>query len=343
MQGDAEEEKWKVVQIEPSMLHIPHALADRLGIEYVTQVTKELGGSATIVSGERTWQVEVRQSVLKLLEVAGRRKQGLLVILDEAQNLVDLASHPPVAQVVKETLGAIHKGTIARPIALLTGGLANTSDAFDRLGVSCLHEECEIDLGPLSAEAERAVIRDWLVKDGGANARNAAPWIDAIAARTDCWPHHIVSYSQPISHALRVRGGTLTDEELDQAMAAGRRRKLAYYRRRCNGLEAGDVALLGALVTVAGMAGEWERSALVRVFRIRDRTDEISATEAVDTAIQKGLLASVRRALHIPIPSMAEFLRTEYDAYKAKHPELAPQIEGAVTAALRPQWHFGRE
>ena len=342
MYKEAASGEWNVVQIEPSMLHVPLGLADRMGLEYDTLVTKGVGGNAKVVSGSSTRQTDARRSVVKLLEVAGKEGQGLLLVLDEAQNLADLASNPTDAEVAKETLGAIHKATLGRPTGLLAAGLTPTGAIFDTLGVSRLHEDCKINLGRLSADAERAVIRDWLVEEGGAPESEVEPWVDAIAVHTDAWPHHIISFVNPASQVLQQTGGRLTDAGLERVLAEGKKRTAVYYDDRCEGLALEDVVLLGAVVSVGGRNGAWSPESLARAFRMRDRTDAQPAAAAVDEAIRKGVLsARAQGVYHIPNSSMANYLKSEFKAYTSRHPELAPLIEAAAKESLRSSWSPG--
>ena len=335
---EAQKEKWNVVRISPSMLHSPHTLAEKVGLKYVSHVTKGVGGSATIVSGERTWQIDARQSVTKLLEVAGKRKRGILLVIDEAQRMARMVGNTEV----EDTLDAIHNGHVGRPVVLLAGGLAHTSEAFADLGISRVYQSYRINLGHLPADAERAVIQDWLVKAGGAPESDVGPWVDAIAAHTDGWPEHIISFAEPASQLLQHTGGRMIEEGLERVLAEGEKRKAVYYDDRCARLDPDDLALFGALITVDGKAGEWAKPRLDRVFELIDRGNRQPATEVVDTAIQKGVLSRQAPGLYrIPIPSMADYLQGKFDAYKAMHPDIAPHIESAVRKALRPQWRLG--
>ena len=251
---EAQQMEWNRVRINPDMLCSPHILAEKLGLKYVTQVTKGVGGSATIVSGERTWQIDARQSVLKLLEVAGKRKRGILLVLDEAQQIARMQGNPEV----ENALDAMHNGRVGSPVILLAGGLAHTSQAFADLGISRVFKKYRINLGRLSADAERAVIRDWLVKAGGAPESEVEPWVDAIAAHTDGWPEHIVSFAEPASQILQQTGGRLTDAGLERVLAEGETGKAVYYNDRCEGLAPEDVVLLGAVVATDERNGGME-------------------------------------------------------------------------------------
>ena len=91
----------------------------------------------------------------------------LLLVLDEAQRLgqgeIVPAQHKGT---VSDVLDYIHNGRAGTPVVLLAAGLGRTEQAFADLGVSRFRGGAFTDLGSLSEEAERAVIRDWIEKDG---------------------------------------------------------------------------------------------------------------------------------------------------------------------------------
>ncbi len=81
----------------------------------------------------------------------------------------------------------IHNGDVGRPVILLAAGLGMSEASFGELGISRFRGGCFVELGALEKDSERAVIQDWLVKEGGAKG-NPTPWIDQIAQKTHGWP-----------------------------------------------------------------------------------------------------------------------------------------------------------
>ena len=75
---------------------------------------------------------------------------------------------------------------------------------------------------------------------------------------------------------------------------------------------------------------------------MRDRTDAQPAAAAVDEAIRKGVLsARAGGVYHIPIPSMQDYLKGRFEAFKSRHPELAPRVEAAARESLSSSWAPG--
>ncbi len=145
------------------------------------------------------------RSTTSLNVVEKRKREPLLLVLDEAQRLSN-ANELPKAQFDEagDLLEAIHNGELNKPVILLAAGLGPTEEAFRSLGISRFAEGCVVELGALSKESERAVIRDWLVKEGGAKGAPAS-WIHAIAQQTHRWPRHVHSYANHAAEYLKKK------------------------------------------------------------------------------------------------------------------------------------------
>ena len=108
------------------------------------------------------------------------------------------------------------------------GELGPSQTAFGALGISRYSDGCVINLGCLSEAAEKAVIRDWLVKDGRIKG-DVTRWIHAIAAETHGWPQHFMCFAQLAARLLQQRDGNPTDADLSYVLAQGRQHKERYY------------------------------------------------------------------------------------------------------------------
>jgi len=84
-----------------------------------------------------------------------------------------------------------------------------------RLGISRFRGKCLANLGRLPEEDTRAVIHDWLVKEGKAQKSDIRPWIEAIAGETHGWSQHIITYTQPAAELLKTQNGKTTPEVLE--------------------------------------------------------------------------------------------------------------------------------
>lgn len=72
-------------------------------------------------------------------------------------------------------------------------GLGGSTEAFRQAGVSRFDGRRKFELGALKREATRAVIRDWLVNNGGVDM-DTTEWEEKIAEQTYGWLQHIMAY-----------------------------------------------------------------------------------------------------------------------------------------------------
>ena len=302
----ARHHRWHVATIFPPALRDYQLMAQALGHEITTRTESHWKIDAKVGSGGKSYETLGIGAVSGVLAEAVPKSAGLLLEVDEAQDLSDYTQVPDTPD-IKATLKAIHNGKLGRPVILLAGGLGLTQRAFYDLGISRFQARCLTYLERLSAKSERAVIRDWLVRGGEAKG-DVGPWIDAIAQETDGWPQHIVSFAEPASQVIRQSEGMMTPQGLARVLDAGRVLKAGYYEQRCYGLEWEDQALLGALVYHAGKGRVWPVRSVERLFDIRSQSSGSSGVEVKNTALAKGVLATTRKGLHIPIPSMEDWL-----------------------------------
>ncbi len=184
----AREKGWDVVKIGADSLWDPYELREDLGLGNKSEITEK----STQFGVEHFLKREIRtnrppRTVLNILQESN---QPLLLALDEAQVLgkTDVPPSDYKATTIK-VLNAIHNGELDRPVILIAAGLGMTAKAFRSLGISRFEGESFVELGALGKEAERAVLHDWLTKEGGAEGDPAA-WIEAIARETHGWPQH---------------------------------------------------------------------------------------------------------------------------------------------------------
>ncbi len=79
---------------------------------------------------------------------------------------------------------------------MVAAGLGGSTEAFRQVGVSRFDGGRRIELGALESETTRALIRNWLVNDGGVDM-DTAEWEEKIAEQTYGWPQHM--YGQPFA------------------------------------------------------------------------------------------------------------------------------------------------
>ena len=325
--------KWRVARIYPSALQDPAKMATFLGMKPRHQIRRSIEGRLPFIKAVMSSTRPDLSFVTQVLHAAARRHQGLLLIMDEAQNIEDLAVSSDMPG-IKHTLNAIHNGELDRPVVLLAGGLGQTSLAFDKLGISRFRGDCMINLGRLNSDSEQSVIRDWLMKSGQAQD-DVNSWVVAIGQETDGWPQHIVSFAQPGGQAIRQCGGQLTSEGLAAVLHEGRKRKEEYYYGRVEWMDVEDQYVLGAFIAWRGKGATMSMRTLVKVFNTVDRARESTAESVVEMAIAKGVLAQSRDGYTISIPSMEDWMISRFQQFGQRNPEEAKQLTDGLALALR--------
>jgi len=304
----AREKGWETVEIDPPALWDPDELRHYLGLGNIPEVTEASAqvGAASIVKVEAKAELPQR-TTLKILRGG---KQPLLLKLDEAQTL-GTVNAPPSGQdgTASNVLKAIHNGKLNRPVILIVGGLGTTVEAFESLGISRFSATCLVELGALSKESERAVIHDWLKKDGGADGDPTA-WIDAIAQETHGWPQHILSYVEPALRQLRADGEIMTLDGLNAVLKAGCRGRSAYYEHRAHDFEEKERHCLAKSFAEVPLGesipGDSIRASLTQEY------GPAKAEKLFHQALNRGILSKRGGRYSVPIPSMQDWLVVNY-------------------------------
>ncbi len=323
----AESKEWQVVEIDPDALWDPTTLRkalkarqSKLQIEAASAQAGALG-----VGGVGITARVPELTTLDLLQHSGKEK--LLLILDEAQRLGDgRANDVRRAEIASNVLTRIHNGELGRPVILLAGGLGTSRRAFEELGISRFERKCLRELGRLTHESERAILRDWLTKDGGA-AGDVTPWIDAIAHETHGWPQHIMAYVDPAVTQLYQDAGKLTLQGLDAVLCAGRKNRVAYYLGRLADLR---IEQRRALAQIIATTPPGKGISYTDILKSLTRSHEKAEAEHLfEHALHKGVLAADEDGRYaVPIPSMHDWLLFSYLEHPPQVlPSPAPHLE----------------
>ena len=304
----ARDRKWKVAEIDVLSLCDPHQMLDSLGLggKYkVIEKSTQFGLKYLFRRGYKSTQP--RTTVKSILKDG---KQPLLLILDEAQGLSG-KSGPPKDQwaAAADVLAAIHNGKLGKPVILLAAGLGTTLKALGEFRISRFAENCLVHLGALSTESERAVIRDWLKKEGGAKG-DPTVWIDAIVQETHGWPQHIQSYARRAADQLKANDGVMTPGRLSSVLEAGRESRTVYYKQRVVDFRGDQLRCLARSIKAVpgGVPVEYRDifSSLAQEY------GDDGAKQLFERFEEKGLLAKNGTGYVVPIPSMHAWLKDEY-------------------------------
>ncbi len=322
LSADARAQSWNVANIKIKDLYDPISMAQSLGESYVTD--KQYAANVGIhgLGGGYSRNVAGYSSVDGLLKEEAP-KEGLILVLDEAQYLINLDETPSEKHVARDTLDVIHNGRIGRPVILLVAGLGPTGEAFSSLGISRFKGGCFVELGALGKESERAVIKDWLVKEGGAKG-DPTPWIHQIAKKTHGWPQHISGYGDAAAKQIQSDRGEMTAAGLDVVLRVGAERRETYYRHRAKGIDRKERCSLARLIQTVSINDGLDQREIVE-FLSREY-GEVEAKDLFKRAVARGVLHSQDEVYSIPIPSMQTWLISNYARERIETPPIPRSI-----------------
>ena len=305
---EADIDGWHVAKINNQALYEPAVMAQNLGEPYITRKERVTTLDAKVVARATTTEMAGAAAVPQVLK-ALTPDTGLLLLLDEAQTIGALTGRT-YGPSVTTTLNAIHNGDLGRPVILLCGGLGISKSTFGALGISRSDIGCMVNLGRLSEAAERAVIQDWLRKDGRAKG-DVIPWTHAIASETHGWPQHIMCFAQPAAWVVRHNGGELTPGRLAYVMERGHQGKTEYYQGRIDDVEKIIRSAIGKLLGSRPADRELDKHVILAALSGGRTPNEAQAE--FDTLLHKGVIALTPEGSYaVPIPSMRDWLVERY-------------------------------
>ncbi len=164
-------------------------------------------------------------------------------------------------------------------------------------------------MGALGRESERAVIHDWLLIEGGA-VGDPDPWIDAIALQTHGWPQHISAYGDAAAKQIQNDGSHMTATGLEIVYKLGKERREAYYEQRAEEITRKERCSMARLIDSIPIDDvlDWED--------IEPSLSKEYGPEKVQNlfyrALEKGVLHKQKGIYTIPIPSMRDWLVSNY-------------------------------
>ncbi len=320
----AQSQGWKTVEIKPPAFWDPSALRDFIGLRKFSITGGSLQiGPKNIASAA----INVDWSRKTILKMLGYGKQPLLLTLDEAQTL-GTGNAPPSDHTgtAINVLDAIHNGKLNKPVILAAAGLGTTAQAFGSLGISRFEGESFIELDALGKDATRAVLHDWLTKEGGAKG-DPEKWIHAIARETHGWPQHIVSYVKPALKQLVTDERAMTTEGLNTVLEAGCVLREAYYEQRAAGLSRKKRHSLAKIIASVPLEDGLDQEDIIA--SLAQEYGEAEAKNLFDRARHKGILYERRGVYAVPIPSMHHWLVSNYAHIQIKSPHEAQTTRGS--------------
>ena len=319
----ARKDGWGVAHITPRALSDRSELASDVGRSYATEKTRhvELEGK---VGPADLFKWLLRSAWGLSLEYSGRsekqilkrvaRRRGLVLVMDEAQELRPIGEHNSAADVaIRTVLRVIHNGEVGAPLILLAGGLGTSEDTFGRFGVSRFKAGCLRRLGRLSSEEARSVVNDWLVDTGGASPDDPdlSGWIGTIAAECNDWPQHLHVFSKIAARWLRAHDGVMAKEVPPLVSTIAQTQRSEDYVTRAKGISGQYRSILADLLYQKGNNATLNKASVVEAFAVNQTREQ--ATEMFDLLLYRGLLAEDPDGHYlVPIPSMRDWLVQNY-------------------------------
>ncbi len=303
-------EGFAVAEVDPHKFLNPDVLHESIDTSWMRWRRWLTQGSASIDVGVFKAGVVVGGAAKTPLGVIEEGKGGLVLLLDEAQLMNDLAVGTGIPFIgAKALLTAIHNGRTGRPVMLIAAGLSATKRAFKDLGVSRFKANCYVELGPLKPEAERKVIRDWLKKEGRAKG-DPALWIDAIMQKTHGWPQHVAAYAQAAAIHLQATGRQMTPAKLKDVLEVGEIQRTKFYKSRAEGLDEDHrTAIARAFASAHEDQTQTRKEIMTSLLQVAGKQD---ALEIFELALHNGVLDNRNGRYAIPIPSMFDWLIDNY-------------------------------
>ena len=315
----AQGEKWTVATINLKDLHNPASMAQALDKSYNIDKQVALSYGVEFVGRAHVKRIQGSASAEDILRNFAPRR-GLMLVLDEAQYLGNLNDTPTEKHLVRDTLDMIHNGGFGKPIMLLAAGLGTTESAFKSLGISRFVGESLINLGRLDKESERKVIRDWIVKEGGAKG-DPGPWIDAISKETHGWPQHIISYVKPAASYLKSNNRQMTDDGLRIILEKGNEFRKNYYETRAKEFSLKQRQVIASFIPGLQQSGYLEKEKVIDV--LTPKYGEEKSEKFFEDILHSGILSHKPGGVYgVPIPSMQTWLIEEYGREQIDIPEI---------------------
>ncbi|MCY4000327.1 MAG: ATP-binding protein [Bacteroidetes bacterium] len=323
LSNQAKPKGWEAAMINGKDLYDPISMAQSLGESYLIDKEYALNVGIKFLGGGLVASVAGHASSEEILKRLAP-ENGLILLLDEAQDLRHLKNTPKEHNLARDALNVIHNGNVGRPVMLIAGGLGTTESTLGGLGISRFEGDCTVQLGRLDKESECAVIRDWLTQAGGAIG-DPGRWIDSIAEQAHGWPQHIISYIKPAVKYLTSNHGRMTDEGLAFVYEKGNEYREEYYQKRVKGIDKKKRQDLAKIFAGVPLGDTMELEDIMDALK-EEYTEEV-AEKLFKKALERGIIDERKDGDYgIPIPSFHTWLVDQYVQNKSQYiPPPAPK------------------
>ncbi|MCY4254342.1 MAG: AAA family ATPase [Flavobacteriaceae bacterium] len=306
---------WKVIEIESI-----HQLSDPFGLGVLLlgrkkfqRVAQEIGLDLKILKGKIEYQ-KIKDDVFQILSLATK---PILLVLDEAQIIGnEFSDHQTSISPISFVMKAIHNLEGHHGFVTLFTGLGNTRKLYHDFNISRFHSNAVINLQPLDPTSEKAILKDYLVKDAklDPNHSDLDDFIQTISKETHQWPHHIICYAQTASKLIQHHG-VLSENVWNETLERGRRLKDQYYQGRFDGITAEiRCSIYHALLENEIQKNQIRSLQLIESLTLNPYIKDPQTTW--DRLIAKGIVQVGNNGFYqIPIPSMRTWMIKKYQQY----------------------------
>ncbi|MCY4215650.1 MAG: ATP-binding protein [Flavobacteriaceae bacterium] len=306
-------ETWDAVWCDPDVLWDVHELRKSLRLGDQIQLVKSFVqlGIENLIKIGAYFQLADRTIIGSINQ--RRKKRGLMLVIDEIQDLGKKASPPDKAaqRRVRNTLYQMHNWRMKNPFILLVGGLGMSKSVLKQYGISRFNNDCDFNLGTLDKKSETEIIKQYMTKKGGVheNNPNFNHWMNAIVKETHGWPHHITNYGNILSEYLKENHHVLDDKGLKCIVKQGTKKRFQYYQRRVEDLDIEERRFIASLL----LKKKSQRSKNDIISFFQNTLNRQQSKELFDMALEKGVFHQNEEGEYVvPIPSMQTWILTKF-------------------------------
>lgn len=346
--------------------------------EVSTDAEGEINFGAAKIGGGKEWsesELPILSPIDAINQRAAESDKGLLVLIDEFQNLVKEADD--VQARVRRVLDYFHSsvpqgrtrdkdGRRIRTMCL-AAGLLDSLTAAEELGLTRITDSDCVRLANISLAASAQVIRDHLnVRSNGKGGLATATdeQVDRIAISTEGYTHHLsiaAQLTQAAAQSAKHEGlSALSDEMVDRIVRNSNDEKETLYQRRVGALGRGRGFIA---VLVAELADAWSTGippkvltkAMNRVRNALHRSGEAVTFDELTERLQRSGVLEKRASTHrfpaaikptegkldahwtIPIPSLKSYIQENRDDHEPP-PDLEVDLCDLVGEAAKREY-----
>ncbi len=329
---------WTIAKMEFETLSNVNELYNVLiGEKEYEKRSKEVSANIKVAKGSMRYD-KMERTVSKTIRSISK---PLILVLDEAQMIcvghtIDSLEIKKIANLFNQ----LHNIELKYGLVFLIAGLSDTRSIFKEFKISRFNDDCVINLSRLEKDAEKQILKDYLVKGASVNKKDSKlnHWIDRISKETYQWAHHVSCYGQVGAKKVNRNKGHLSHDVLLKVLKESRRKKNNYYNGRFEELKASEKAsIFNAL-----FENEVKENVIMGTKVEADFQTNPSiknAKKMFQEVVSRGILQIRRDGFYqIPIPSLRTWMLQEYENYlKIMNEKPSPKVQQLIASIEPPK------